>query len=154
MFQYWRATGSLDAAVRRAYGEPLDTFEAQWRVADAPPLRRRWRLVSDLAFATVISGLLAPLYGAADDVTARLAAFDRRTRLSGRRKPRYSALAARADRRAADVASPTKAATRARLTPFWVRSTLLRADSEICGASPESAPSASRPGRARWRGGP
>lgn len=62
LFQYWRSTGSLDAAVREAYGEPLDTFEAQWRSRT----RRRYgalALVSDLAFATVIFlTLLAPLY--------------------------------------------------------------------------------------------
>jgi hypothetical protein len=62
LFRYWRSTGSLDAAVRGAYGEPLDTFEAQWRART----RRRYgalALVSDLAFATVIFlTLLAPLY--------------------------------------------------------------------------------------------
>ena len=31
LFRYWRESGSLDVGVRRAYGEPLDTFESAWR---------------------------------------------------------------------------------------------------------------------------
>jgi hypothetical protein len=53
MFTYWRASGSLDTAIRRAYGESLDAFEAGWRART----RRRYgalALVSDLAFATLI----------------------------------------------------------------------------------------------------
>lgn len=61
-FAYWRETGSLDVAVRRAYGEPLDTFESQWRART----RRRYgalAVLSDLAFATLVFlVLLAPLY--------------------------------------------------------------------------------------------
>jgi len=61
-FQYWRSSGSLDVAVRRAYGEPLDGFEGQWRNRT----RHRYgalALVSDLSFATVIFlSLLMPLY--------------------------------------------------------------------------------------------
>ncbi len=64
MFAYWRASGSLDTAVRRAYGESLDAFEATWRART----RRRFgtlALVSDLAFTTIIFlVVLAPLYGA------------------------------------------------------------------------------------------
>jgi hypothetical protein len=53
MFVYWRASGSLDTAVRRAYGESLDAFETAWRART----RRRYgalALVSDLAFGTLI----------------------------------------------------------------------------------------------------
>lgn len=64
MFSYWRASGSLDTAIRRAYGESLDAFETEWRART----KRRYgtlALVSDLAFATIIFlVLLAPLYGA------------------------------------------------------------------------------------------
>ena len=62
LFTYWHASGSLDLAVRRAYGEPLDTFEAQWRART----RRRYgvlALVSDLSFASIIFlAFLLPLY--------------------------------------------------------------------------------------------
>jgi hypothetical protein len=62
LFQYWRETGSLDVAVRRAYGEPLDTFEEQWRTK----MRHRYgalALVSDLSFVTVVFlALVMPLY--------------------------------------------------------------------------------------------
>lgn len=62
MLRYWRETGSLDLAVRRAYGEPLDTFEARWR----SQTRRRYgalAIASDLAFSTLVFlTLLAPLY--------------------------------------------------------------------------------------------
>lgn len=62
MLHYWKETGSLDQGVRRAYGEPLDTFEAQWRART----RRRYgalAVASDLAFAVaVLLTLLAPLY--------------------------------------------------------------------------------------------
>jgi peptidase MA superfamily protein len=61
-FTYWRAGGSLDHAVRQAYGEPLETFESSWRVR----VRRRYgglALVSDLSLATfALLLLLAPLY--------------------------------------------------------------------------------------------
>ena len=62
MLRYWRETGSLDLAVRRAYGEPLDTFEARWR----SQTRRRYgtlAIASDLAFSMLVFlTLLAPLY--------------------------------------------------------------------------------------------
>jgi hypothetical protein len=61
-FAYWRAGGSLDHAVRLAYGEPLETFEATWRTR----VRQRYgalALVSDLSLATLaLLILLAPLY--------------------------------------------------------------------------------------------
>jgi hypothetical protein len=61
-FSYWRSGGSLDQAVRRAYGEPLETFESSWRAQ----VRRRYgalALVSDLSVATlVLLVLIAPLY--------------------------------------------------------------------------------------------
>ncbi len=64
LFRYWKESGSLDVAVRRAYGEPLDVFEQHWRSRT----RRRYgalALVSDLAFATVVFlAILAPLYAA------------------------------------------------------------------------------------------
>jgi hypothetical protein len=53
MFGYWRSSGSLDTAIRRAYGESLDAFESEWRART----RRRYgalALVSDLAFTTLI----------------------------------------------------------------------------------------------------
>jgi hypothetical protein len=62
MLRQWRDTGSLDLAVRRAYGLPLDTFEAQWRAQT----RRRYgalAVASDLAFSVLVFlTLLAPLY--------------------------------------------------------------------------------------------
>jgi hypothetical protein len=62
LFRYWRESSSLDVAVRRAYGESLDTFEAAWRSRT----RHRYgalALLSDLSFATVVFlALLAPLY--------------------------------------------------------------------------------------------
>jgi hypothetical protein len=62
LLRYWKETGSLDQAVRRAYGEPIDTFEAQWRART----RRRYgalAVASDLAFSVVVFlMLLAPLY--------------------------------------------------------------------------------------------
>jgi hypothetical protein len=61
-FAYWRGGGSLDQAVRRAYGEPLETFESTWR----SQVRRRYgalALVSDLSVATLVFlVVLAPLY--------------------------------------------------------------------------------------------
>ncbi len=61
-FRYWHDSGSLDHAVRAAYGEPLETFESAWRTR----VRRRYgalALVSDLSLATlVLLLLLAPLY--------------------------------------------------------------------------------------------
>jgi hypothetical protein len=62
LLRYWRETGSLDQAVRRAYGEPLETFEARWR----SETRRRYgalAIASDLAFSMLVFlTLLAPLY--------------------------------------------------------------------------------------------
>jgi hypothetical protein len=62
LLRYWRESGSLDQALRRAYGEPIDTFEAQWRART----RRRYgalAVASDLAFSVVVLlTLLAPLY--------------------------------------------------------------------------------------------
>jgi hypothetical protein len=62
LLRYWKDTGSLDQAVRHAYGEPLDTYEAQWRART----RRRYgalAVASDLAFAVLVFlTLLAPLY--------------------------------------------------------------------------------------------
>jgi hypothetical protein len=62
LFQYWRATGSLDVAIRRAYGEPLDSFEAVWQ----RQVRHRYgllALLSDLSFITLVFlGLVMPLY--------------------------------------------------------------------------------------------
>jgi hypothetical protein len=61
-FKYWRESGSLDVAVRRAYGETLDAFEVQWRAQT----RRRYgalALMTDLTFVTVVFlALLLPLY--------------------------------------------------------------------------------------------
>jgi hypothetical protein len=61
-FQYWRETGSLDQAVRRAYGIPVETFETQWRAQ----VRRRYgvlAVLSDLTVASLILlVMLLPLY--------------------------------------------------------------------------------------------
>jgi Peptidase MA superfamily len=61
-FTDWRQGGSLDYAVRHAYGEPLETFEHDWRRG----VRRRYgvlALVTDLSVVTlVLLVLLTPLY--------------------------------------------------------------------------------------------
>lgn len=58
----WRTTGSLDRAMRRAYGEPLETFERDWRTR----IRHRYgalALVTDLSAVTLLMLiLLTPLY--------------------------------------------------------------------------------------------
>jgi Peptidase MA superfamily len=62
LFAYWRESGSLDRAVRRAYGEPLESFERDWRSR----VRRRYgalALVTDLSVASLfLLILLTPLY--------------------------------------------------------------------------------------------
>jgi Peptidase MA superfamily len=62
LFGYWKDTGSLDRAVRGAYGEPLETFERDWRSR----VRRRYgalALVTDLSAASLLLLLvMAPLY--------------------------------------------------------------------------------------------
>jgi len=62
LFEYWHESGSLDIAVRRAYGETLDAFETTWRART----RHRYgilALVSDLSFVMLVFlGLLMPLY--------------------------------------------------------------------------------------------
>ncbi len=62
LFVYWRESGTLDRAVRRAYGEPLESFERDWRTR----VRRRYgalALVTDLSAASLLLLiLLAPLY--------------------------------------------------------------------------------------------
>jgi hypothetical protein len=62
LFAYWRETGSLDRAIRRAYGEPLESFERDWRSR----VRRRYgmlALVTDLSAASLLLlVLLTPLY--------------------------------------------------------------------------------------------
>jgi hypothetical protein len=87
LLKYWKDSGSLDQAVRRAYGEPLDTFEAQWRART----RRRYgalAVASDVAFAVaVLLTLLAPLY------------------VARRRRDRLRLAALRAAERAADAAT-------------------------------------------------
>lgn len=61
-FQEWRARGSLDAAVRNAYGITLGGFEAMWRKRT----RRRYgalAVVTDLTLAVVVLlAVIAPLY--------------------------------------------------------------------------------------------
>jgi hypothetical protein len=60
-FQRWRETGSMDRAVRGAYGISLANFENRWRTRT----RRRYgalALVTDLAIiGTAVLGLLLPL---------------------------------------------------------------------------------------------
>jgi hypothetical protein len=61
-FRYWGETGSLDRAVRQAYGLTLDGFEAHW----VSRTRRRYgalALMGDLALAAgVVSLVLVPMY--------------------------------------------------------------------------------------------
>jgi hypothetical protein len=61
-FTEWRARGSLDPAVRHAYGVTLGTFEAMWRRRT----RRRYgalALVTDLTLAVaILLAVIAPLY--------------------------------------------------------------------------------------------
>ena len=60
-FERWRETGSMDRAVRSAYGITLDGFETRWRART----RRRYgalALVTDLAIVgSGVLGLLLPL---------------------------------------------------------------------------------------------
>lgn len=62
LFDYWTATRSLDAAVRRAYGTSLVSFEEEWRRAT----RRRYgflAVVADIGFAAgVLFVVVAPLW--------------------------------------------------------------------------------------------
>lgn len=62
LFKEWRARGSLDSAVRHAYGITLGNFEAMWRSRT----RRRYGalgVVTDLTLAVVILlAVIAPLY--------------------------------------------------------------------------------------------
>jgi Peptidase MA superfamily len=62
LFAYWQETGSLDRAVRRAYGVPLEVFERDWRSR----VRRRYgvlALVTDLSAASLLLlVILTPLY--------------------------------------------------------------------------------------------
>lgn len=62
LFTEWRRRGSLDAAVRHAYGITLGTYEAMWRRRT----RRRYGalgVVTDLTLALVILlAVIAPLY--------------------------------------------------------------------------------------------
>jgi len=61
-FQHWKATGSLDRALRAAYGMTLATFERDWQQRT----RRRYgglALFSDLTLASVLVLLIiTPLY--------------------------------------------------------------------------------------------
>jgi len=62
LFQHWKATGSLDRAVRAAYGVTLVGFEREWQQRT----RRRYgglALFSDLTLASVIVlVIITPLY--------------------------------------------------------------------------------------------
>lgn len=61
-FEYWKEGGSLDAAVRSAYGITLDRFEDRWQSRT----RRRYgalALVADVTiFGVVILAVVLPLY--------------------------------------------------------------------------------------------
>ena len=61
-FQYWRASGSLDKAMREAFGTTLDGFEEEWQKRT----RQRYgglALFSDLTLGTLIILLVVmPLY--------------------------------------------------------------------------------------------
>ena len=62
LFQYWRESPRLDAAVRRAYGITLDGFEKRWQ--DRTRLRYgALAIAADLTAATLLLlGLLLPLW--------------------------------------------------------------------------------------------
>ena len=61
-FQYWKERGTLDAAVRAAYGMTLAGFETHWRKT----MRRRYgglALIADLAVVGgIVLAMLLPLY--------------------------------------------------------------------------------------------
>ncbi|HET7583406.1 MAG TPA: hypothetical protein VFK13_00735 [Gemmatimonadaceae bacterium] len=61
-FQQWRATGSMDGAVRSAYGLTLADFEHRWR----SHTMRRYGILALLGNASVAAGIIAllvfPLY--------------------------------------------------------------------------------------------
>jgi hypothetical protein len=62
LFQYWERSGSLDRAVREAYGITLDGFDAQWRKRTM----RRYGALALFADLTLALGLMTlfilPLY--------------------------------------------------------------------------------------------
>jgi hypothetical protein len=62
LFEYWRETGSLDQAVRRAYGLTLADFEKRWQQRT----RRRYgglALVTDLSLGGLLLGVvLVPIW--------------------------------------------------------------------------------------------
>jgi hypothetical protein len=62
LFQYWKATGSLDRAMREAFGTTLVAFEHEWQART----RQRYgalALFSDLTLATLIVLIIVtPLY--------------------------------------------------------------------------------------------
>ena len=61
-FRYWKDTGSMDVAIRRAYGLTQSAFEAEWRSRTM----HRYGILALLANVTVIMALLGfvivPLY--------------------------------------------------------------------------------------------
>jgi len=61
-FEYWRRTGSMDQALRRAYGVTEAGFEAQWRAST----RRRYgalALFADVTFAALLFlAVVGPLW--------------------------------------------------------------------------------------------
>jgi hypothetical protein len=61
-FRYWKETGSMDVAIRRAYGLTEAAFEARWR----SHTMHRYGILALLANVTVIMALLGfvivPLY--------------------------------------------------------------------------------------------
>jgi hypothetical protein len=62
LFTHWKATGSLDLAVREAYGLTLKAFEDRWRTRT----RRRYGAIALVADLAMVAGLLGvfviPLY--------------------------------------------------------------------------------------------
>lgn len=62
LFRYWRDTGSLDRAIRSAYGMTESAFDARWRART----RRRYGALALLANVSLVLGLLGlcivPLY--------------------------------------------------------------------------------------------
>jgi hypothetical protein len=62
MFSHWKTSGSLDLAVREAYGITLHAFEERW----VTRTRRRYGVIALVADLAMVGGLLGlvvlPLY--------------------------------------------------------------------------------------------
>ncbi len=100
LFSHWRTSGSLDVAVREAYGMTLDAFEERWRAHT----RRRYgglAVAADLALVAAFLGLIVlPVYLARRRREKRRLETLRNREAEQERRARESALdALLADRR-------------------------------------------------------